>query len=158
MPYPGTSLQAVFGTTALTQIPIVNSTGNGTTWDPTWECFIDGVNIGSPQPFQYVENNWPLCAGNSQLADGLHTLTVNVTTMGNTFWFDQLQFTPSPDRTYGNGTNVLLINIDDPAIDYGYGWAPWGTTANHTAMEGSQLKLNFTGPCHNLFSTPFSLF
>ena len=154
----GTSLDRVIGTTVLTQIPIVNGTGNGTTWDPKWECFLDGVSIGSTQPFPYVENRWGLCEGNAHLANGYHTLTLNVTTMGNTFWFDHLRFTPSSDYTYGNGTNVVFIGTDDPAIECGVGWGPWSTTSSHTVTEGSQLKLNFTGLCHDTFPTHFPLF
>ena len=85
-----------------------------------------------------------MCQG-SQLADGPHTLTVNVTTTGNTFWFDRLQFTPSPGISSENETNVVFVNIDDPAIEYGLGWQQLGDTANCTTKLGSQLKFNFTG-------------
>lgn len=47
----------IFGTTNIN-----NSSG---TIDPTWECFIDGVIIGSTSPFQYAENNWLLCTWNN---------------------------------------------------------------------------------------------
>jgi hypothetical protein len=139
----GTSVR-VYGTTALAQIPIINGTGEGTTWDPKWECFVDGVSIGSTKPFPYPENNWVLC-DQPQLSDGDHVLSVNVTTMGTTFWFDQLQYKPSPGASFGNETNVVVVSLSDPAIKYGPGWVRLGDTANSTTTLGAQVKFNFTG-------------
>ncbi|KAF8624378.1 hypothetical protein AX15_005907 [Amanita polypyramis BW_CC] len=138
--FEGTSI-AVSGTTALKQIQGPN---NVTTYDPTWECFVDGQSIGSTQPFIYAENNWLLC-DKTGLTDGPHVLTLNVTTMGTTFWFDFLQFTPPPNKSYGNGSNVMSLSNLDPGIEYLTGWGPLGSTANCTTVPGSQAIFNFTG-------------
>ena len=140
----GTSV-LVWGTTDLTEIPIINGTGSGTTWDPKWECFVDGVSAGYTKPFPDTENNWLLCQ-NTQLTEGPHTLSLNVTTMGKTFWVDQLQFTPPQGSSVGNGTNVVLVDFFDPAIVYGDGWESLGSSAKMTSIYGSKLAFNFTGP------------
>ena len=41
-------------TTGLAEIPTVSGTGSGTT---TWECFLDGVSVGSTKPFLSTGNN-----------------------------------------------------------------------------------------------------
>ena len=121
----------------------MNGTGSGQTWDPKWECFVDGASFGSTKPFLYTENNWLLCQG-TQLSDGDHTLTVKVTTMGSTFWVDQLRFTPSSGASSGSGT-VLFVDRNDPTVDYGSGWTHLGDSAEMTTTRGSQLTLSFTG-------------
>lgn len=141
--FNGTSIK-VLGTTALDRIPITNGTGNGTTFDPKWECFIDNISIGSTPPFQFAENNWVLCEEPS-LLDTRHVLSVNVTTMGNTFWLDQLQYTPSRNAVPPNGTQVVMVSHTDPGVKFGGGWTSLGDTANCTTKLNSKLKFNFTG-------------
>jgi len=96
------------------------------TWDPKWKFFIDGISISYAllADIGMGLNHWKLCEGQPHLADSHHTLTLNVTTMENTFWFDQLLFTPSPGGVYWNRTNMVKIDLDDPAIQYGCGWTP----------------------------------
>ncbi|RDB27359.1 hypothetical protein Hypma_004464 [Hypsizygus marmoreus] len=133
--FEGTSV-AVFGTTHLVKVD------NGTRFDPTWECFVDNVSIGATDPFEFPENNWTLCRWNS-LSDGPHTITVNVTTTGSTFWFDSLRFTPSPSASYDSA--VLAVENDDPRIFYDSKWMALGGNANFTTEAGSQMKYQFTG-------------
>ncbi|KAG6812612.1 hypothetical protein H0H92_001831 [Tricholoma furcatifolium] len=128
--FSGSSI-TVWGTTALTKID------NGTTWDPSWECFVDNVSIGSTAPFQYPENNWVLC-GPSSFSDGQHTLTLKVSTSGNTFWFDYITYVPSPSVSLQS--SVIMVQNTDPDVIYGSGWGALGGTANETSTVGSQVK------------------
>lgn len=131
----GTSV-AIIGTTNLVKIE------NDTRFDPAWECFVDKISIGAAKPFEFRENNWLLCE-QKELNDGLHEITLNVTTTGNTFWFDSLQFTPSSSASYESA--VLLVDNQDPAIKYDSKWGALGGTANFTQASGSEVKFNFTG-------------
>ena len=144
----GTSIQ-ILGTNNR-----VNTTSG---FDPSWECFVDNVSIGSTQPFQYPENNWLLCQ-QLQLADGPHVVTVNVTqatAAGRTFWFDDATYTPSPNLSKDQAY-VLVDNLD-PDIVYGAGWAPLGTTANFTTQAGTEMSFNFTGVFYcNIFNVLIS--
>ncbi|KAG6905947.1 hypothetical protein DXG01_016749 [Tephrocybe rancida] len=134
-PFVGTSV-TVLGTTHLAKI------SNATKFDPSWECFVDKVSIGSTTPFQFPENNWELCSW-ATLNDGPHEITINVTTTGNTFWLDYITYTPSAAASYEKA--VLRVENSDPAILYGAGWSALGGTANQTTAKGSQATFNFVG-------------
>ncbi|KAG5638613.1 hypothetical protein H0H81_011503 [Sphagnurus paluster] len=133
--FEGTSV-AVVGTTNLAKID------NGSSWDPSWECFVDQISIGATAPFQYAENNWYLCQQNS-LKDGPHEITINVTTTGTAFWLDYLLFTPSPTLSFNE--TVLLVQNTDPAIKYDSNWGDLGGVANMTTVKGAQARFNFVG-------------
>jgi len=128
----------VFGTSLLK--PASTTTG----YDPTWECFVDGVSIGSTKPFTSPENNWRLC-DQPTLKDGPHVLMVNVTTSGQTFWLDYIWYTPSSSSS--KDVANIVVNHFDPDIVYGSGWRSLGGSANMTTVFGSQLRFNFTGMC-----------
>lgn len=111
---------------------------------PTWTCFVDEISIGSlpPQSTSEHHNNVLLC-DLEQVYDGQHTVTVNTTSSGRTFWFDYLLYTPS-DPTDVAG-EVLQIQNQDPAIAYGSGWFPaWGLV-NATNTTGSAMTFQFSG-------------
>lgn len=111
--------------------------------DPQWECFVDQISIGSRPPFQFAENNWALCAYSS-LADGPHTLTINVTINSNqTFRLDRIQYTPSPNALLENGD--VLVENNDPALKYGSGWDSLADSANKTNQTGATFEFNFVG-------------
>ena len=135
---PGSAVN-VFGTTNIN-----NSSG---TIDPTWECFIDAVSIGSTSPFQHAENNWLLCTWNNNgPAQGSHVLTAKST--GHNFWFDWLQYEPPQSASVQNA--VVYINPLDAAIKFDSSWQSVpGGSANMTTKEGSTLTLDFIGahPC-----------
>lgn len=125
----------VFGTTNIN-----NSSG---VIDPTWECFIDGVSIGSTSPFQYAENNWALCTWNNNGASGSHVLTVNATSNGHPFYFDWLQYEPPQSASVQNA--VVYLDHLDAAIKYDSSWQALGGTANMTTVAGSNVTLDFIG-------------
>ncbi|KAG6873170.1 hypothetical protein C0995_002019 [Termitomyces sp. Mi166 len=126
----------VWGTTSLKQVD------NGTSFDPSWECFVDQISIGATKPFQFPENNWVLCEEET-ITDGVHVITINVTSTGNTFWFDYITYTPSPSTSYE--TAVLLVQNTDSAMIYGAGWGALGGTANMTTKVGSEAIFSFVG-------------
>ncbi|KAG6904815.1 hypothetical protein DXG01_006988 [Tephrocybe rancida] len=133
--FVGTSV-TVLGTTHLAKI------ANATKFDPSWECFVDEISIGSTPPFKFPENNWELCS-QATLNDGPHEITINVTTTGNIFWLDYITYTPSAAASYEKA--VLRVENSDPAILLGAGWGSLGGTANQTTAKGSQAKFDFVG-------------
>ena len=116
------------------------NTANGV--DPSWECFVDNVSIGATAYFQYPENNWLFCS-KGQLNDGPHVIHVNAVSNGHTFWFDYIRYTPSASVS----TQNAIVSVDhlDPAVVYGSGWAPLGTTASFTSTLGADVTFQFTG-------------
>jgi hypothetical protein len=130
----GTSV-GVIGTTNLLKTP-------AGTFDPSWECFVDNVSIGATKPFEFAENNWTLCE-TSDLVDGTHEITVQVNTAGRTFWFDRLQYTPSPSLSLDSA--VLVVDNHDPGILFDSKWGALGGSANMTQTSGSTATFLFTG-------------
>ena len=114
------------------------------TQDPTWECFVDNISIGSNiSAGPDAENNWVLCQSNLQ--DGPHVLTTNVTILHNqTFWFDQIQYLPSSNVSLDNST--LRVDSSDPAIQYSSGWTELDGIVNLTQTAGSTVTYDFFGP------------
>ncbi|KAJ7229877.1 hypothetical protein GGX14DRAFT_581525, partial [Mycena pura] len=132
-PFNGTSV-SVMGT-------ILVTTDNNVT-DPTWDCFVDEIKIGNPNPtFQFAENNWLLC-DQSQIAPGSHMLTINVQTKGQAFYIDNIFYTPTPDVSYDGA--VLEYTNRDTSVSFGSGWQAWGGQ-NVTQTNGAQVALNFHG-------------
>ncbi|TFK31633.1 hypothetical protein BDQ12DRAFT_693806, partial [Crucibulum laeve] len=131
--FSGSNIQ-VYGTTA-----IHNNSG---VLDPWFECFIDGIRIDNSS-FTFVENNWVLCQAPKPFTDGKHELTVNITSAGTTFWFDDIQYVPSPDVPLD--TTTILIDDSDPAIVYDNQWQALGGTSRMTTKTGGSMTFNFTG-------------
>ncbi|KAG6919902.1 hypothetical protein DXG01_015610 [Tephrocybe rancida] len=134
-PFSGSSV-AVWGTTALVELD------NGTRFDPSWECFVDNVIIGSTPPAPFPANNWRLC-GPATLADGPHEVRVNVTTSGTTFWLDYITYTPSVSVSYQ--TAEFRVENTDLALIYSTGWGNDGNDLYTTMTSGSQAKFDFIG-------------
>ncbi len=116
--------------------------------DPSWECFIDGISIGSTKPFQFPENNWLYCA-HSALLDGPHVLTVNATvTKSKTFWFDRIQYVPSSTVPLNN-KYIYINNLDQQLLQdaYGPGWEaiPGDSERNMTQQTNSSFTFEFVG-------------
>ncbi|KAF9458804.1 hypothetical protein BDZ94DRAFT_1123479, partial [Collybia nuda] len=132
--FNGTSVQ-VWGTTKLAKA------ADGT-FDPSWECLVDKISIGATKPFEFPENNWLLCEQNG-LIDGSHEIVVNVNTINHTFWFDKIQYTPSPSTSLE--TAVVLVDNHDPGISFDSSWRALGGTANMTQVKGSTASFLFTG-------------
>jgi hypothetical protein len=135
IPFPTGSAIQVYGSN--------NRANTSSGWDPSWECSIDNISVNPTDPFPYFENNWLFCQ-KLDLNDGPHELTVNVTSTSNqTFWFDFIRYAPSANVF--EGANYVLVDNQDPAILYGSGWGPLGSTANMTGTLGAEFRFNFTG-------------
>jgi len=125
----------VYGTSAV-------ETVNGVT-DPDWSCSVDGVAITRNPPNLFPENNWIICSGDS-LSDGTHTITVNAIVKNQqTFWFDRIQYVPSPNADLSNAT--VLVDAYDPAVKISSGWTDLDGIGYMTQQKNAQLTLNFTG-------------
>ena len=67
-----------------------------------------------------------------------------------TFWFDYIQYTPSPSMSLDQVS--LSINANDPEIQYGTGWSPI-YPGNITGQTGSTLSFEFNGNFHQIRAT-----
>jgi hypothetical protein len=118
------------------------STDSNNVTDPTWDCFIDDIQISNPNPtFPFTESNWLLCE-QPQVASGLHELRIEVQSKGKAFYLDRLIYTPPPDAAFEAA--VLVYPYTDPVLSYGCGWD--GSSGQMvTNTQDSQVALNFHG-------------
>lgn len=121
--------------------------------DPTWECLIDGVDIGTTDPFPFPENNWSLCEWKDG-TPGQHTLTVRANSRGRTFWADRVEYVPSPNAIVPDGS-VVSVRHTDYAIKLQSGWEPLGEDANVTRTQGATAEVEFVGEFLGSSSTVF---
>ncbi|RXW20334.1 hypothetical protein EST38_g5520 [Candolleomyces aberdarensis] len=146
------SVSVAFSGSSVSLFGTANVTNVAGRPDPTWECYVDGKLVrlstelvGTPQ------NIAPLC-GHLNLADGDHTLTVNVTSRGRPFYVDAFRFYPSPQspivtqssaNTSSNAT-VFIAN-SDPGIQFSQG--NWGSQSGFqfTNKTGASMSLDFVG-------------
>ncbi|KAJ7792757.1 hypothetical protein B0H14DRAFT_2394110 [Mycena olivaceomarginata] len=144
-PFNGTAIH-VFGTISI-------STDSDNVTDPTWDCFVDDIQIGNPQPtFPFTESNWELC-DQAQIASGAE-LRIQVQSKGRAFYLDRLVYTPPPDATFESA--VLVYPNTDPSVSYGAGWTVIGGQKT-TNTKDSQVALNFHGTSVNLYGTVSAL-
>ena len=127
----------MLGTSAVT-----NSSG---TVDPRWECFVDGNSIGSEPPFVTHQNNWPLCVAPT-LPDGEHVVTLNVTSSGRSFYFDQIKYLPTHNAESQPSDVIVIVEQTDPSISYTGEWRNVNDSAMSTSQVGATVGVNFTGP------------
>ena len=123
-----------------------NTTNASATQDPTLECFIDNISIGSSPSsnvaFNDSLNNWVLCdAGPPQLVeDGPHILTVNENISEQTFWLDQIQYAPSANVSLNQ--SLVRIDASDPAIQYSPATgSEWNFTVFPINYDSSTLQV-----------------
>ncbi|KAF8816837.1 hypothetical protein BYT27DRAFT_7076418 [Phlegmacium glaucopus] len=136
------SLSFAFNGTQFRVVGSINIRNDSGVVDPTWQCFIDDINIDPIPPSPDPENNWIFCEQDT-LLDGPHTITVNVTVLKNqTFWIDKIQYVPSPNVSLDQA--VIVVDNSDPQLQYGPGWRVW-YYANITTMTGSTFTFNFIG-------------
>ncbi|KAJ7059399.1 hypothetical protein C8F01DRAFT_989383 [Mycena amicta] len=134
--FNGTSV-ALTGSIAVTKL-------TDGTYDPSWECDVDGIKIGESNPtFAFAENNWSLC-NQDVISPGAHTLTVTVHSKGGgAFFVDGIFYTPVEDPGEVDGVVVEYTNLD-ASVSFGTGWQEWGAQ-NVTTTNGAQVALNFHG-------------
>ncbi|PPR02070.1 hypothetical protein CVT24_011169 [Panaeolus cyanescens] len=133
-PYTGTIVNVVGSTR------VRNDTGIP---DPEWECSVDGVPMRN-NVITDEENNWNLCTS-AGTPEGDHVLTVKITVrQAQTYYLDRIIYTPSSSVPLDDKT--LIINDNDPALQYGPGWGPASFGGQHaTTLSGSKVTLDFIG-------------
>ncbi|KAF7303441.1 hypothetical protein MIND_00572900 [Mycena indigotica] len=133
--FNGTSI-GVVGSIAVTKL------ADGT-FDPAWECTVDGALIPTGDAtFPYFENNWGLCQ-QDRLPPGQHTLTVTVHTKGRPFYIDSITYMPDEKGADVDGA-VLEYRNTDASVSFGTGWQAW-SGQNVTTTNAAQVALNFRG-------------
>jgi hypothetical protein len=111
--------------------------------DPSWECFIDNVSIGSKPPISFPENNWVFCEADS-LSDGQHTITLQATVRNqNTFWFDRILYSPS--SSVNLDSSLIMVDASDSAVQYGSGWQDLRVIGKMTLQKGAKVTFDFSG-------------
>lgn len=125
---------SIFGTTEAS-----NSSG---TADSTWTCLVDDKEIPIEDPIPFSANNWRLCKAES-LNPGTHVISMTAKTSGRPFWFDYIQYAPSPSLE-ANDVDLVLSHRDT-SITYGDGWKPLGEYANMTQATGATVNITFFG-------------
>ncbi|GJJ15746.1 hypothetical protein Clacol_010024 [Clathrus columnatus] len=116
---------------------------------PNVQCFLDGVSfatvtLGGPQ------NNIHICA--TTFPDGQHELAVNVSTQGEPFYLDNLQYQPSANVPLNNAT--ILIPSGDPSITLSIGWSMVdGFPQNMTQTTNAFANITFIGDQLGWFGT-----
>ncbi|KAJ7753542.1 hypothetical protein B0H16DRAFT_1418692 [Mycena metata] len=127
---------------------VVTTDANNVT-DPTWACFVDGIQI--PQvdsTFKYPENNWELCSQDT-ITPGPHNLTIQVQSKGQGFYLDGITYTPTPNTTFESATTTIYKHLD-AAITYDSNWA--NVSGEHvTQTTNAQASLSFHGTSVTLF-------
>ncbi|KAF9524777.1 hypothetical protein CPB83DRAFT_838654 [Crepidotus variabilis] len=116
---------------------------NELTSNVTWECFVDGINT-SNSDIIVLESNPSILCDKGQLEDKSHTLTLSaVVPTDDEFWFDQIQYTPSPEGSLEN--QMIFIESNDPEITYGSGWVSMDGIGYATKETSSTFDFEFTG-------------
>jgi len=122
--------------------------------DPSWNCYLNGVQLNSLPPFRNPENNWPMC-GIDGLLDMNHTFTLSVSTFGQLFWFDYLLYTPSPSSALQNDS-VVLVPFSDSSLVYDSSWQFWSNSSALTRTPKASIQFQFKG--EQLFPHPLNFF
>ncbi|KAF7310152.1 hypothetical protein MIND_00388600 [Mycena indigotica] len=115
------------------------------TYDPTWECTVDGIAIPQPNPtFPFPENHWSLC-GQDNIPPGQHTLQIMVhTTQGRAFYLDNIVYRPVDEEGWNVDGAIVEYPNTDADVTFGAGWEQWGAQ-NITRTSGAQVALDFHG-------------
>ncbi|KAG6818542.1 hypothetical protein H0H93_004165 [Arthromyces matolae] len=135
--FSGTSL-SLFGTNTQVLIP-----GTNNTYDPQWECYLDGESVQTSMGTTDPGNNFELCSANS-LGDGPHTLMVNVIQNTNMFSVDYILYSPSK-ADKGDTLNNMWVGADDPGFSYGGNWTTGFDRTQLTDVVGSSVSYTFNG-------------
>ncbi|EAU88928.2 hypothetical protein CC1G_10574 [Coprinopsis cinerea okayama7 len=122
--------------------------GRGEAEPPFWTCAIDGRTIpASPGPLPGL-HRWPLCGLPQELPEGDHVFTIDVdrSAQGSTFYVDQITYFPLEDVRDTLSNPVVIIDIDDPAVEYLRGrWSTDQGNARWSTDPDARIRVNFTG-------------
>ncbi|KAF4618626.1 hypothetical protein D9613_010000 [Agrocybe pediades] len=88
---------------------------------PSWQCFLDGREIGNGTSFELLQARKHLCHADSLDPHLPHTISVNVTGNPNqAFLFDFFRCEPLLHNSLDNA--VIRVDSGDPSLKYGKGW------------------------------------
>lgn len=134
----------MFGTSLLETPPSALASRDSS--NSPFECFVDNISIGSTPWLNFAQNNVLLCE-NEHLTDGQHKITINVNATTWGFWFDYIQYTPSPSLSLE--TAVVVVDDLDPGIILDSNWEATGYGYSMTQVPDSTATFQFTGMCEN---------
>lgn len=130
--------------TVLGTVSMSNSSTGVT--DPSWRCFLDGKEGVIPNPTTASFNNWSVCDFNAtEVSDGKHTLSIQVTSSSRNFWLDYIDYTPSPSLPPTTQNSYITLSNKDPAIVYDSSWSLLYDACDVTTATGSTMTMNFNG-------------
>ena len=111
---------------------------------PKFTCSIDGVQIPNVKPPPVAEDNFTLCNQTpGSLADGEHSLFINITASSLPFYFDNIGYIPSSSVSLSHAT--VRVSHTDPAIGYSSTWKTYESFVNMTQTAGSEMTFSFIG-------------
>jgi hypothetical protein len=93
-------------------------------------------------PSPQAQNNWPLCDWDN-LAPGVHVILLNVTSNGQTFFFDRMSYVPPIGESLVNDS--VIIPWSDPLIEYDDSWAGFNGTSMMASTHGATCNFSFEG-------------
>ncbi|PPQ79831.1 hypothetical protein CVT25_002985 [Psilocybe cyanescens] len=110
---------------------------------PSWQCSLDGRPLQPVAQSNQKNKDWLLCEWDESTPVGSHTVTLNVTSNGESgVGFDHLLYQPDTAQAVKNST--IYVPHSDPAIKYGSGWKIQGDS--HIATSGAtNLSFSFIG-------------
>ncbi|KAF6761804.1 hypothetical protein DFP72DRAFT_1165487 [Ephemerocybe angulata] len=108
--------------------------------DPDWKCYLNGAETQKEAAFEYTENNWSFCKF-YDLPAGKHTVRIDITTSGQPFLFDQIQYKP----TVSVNDAVAFITRYDADLVYDSSWQGLGDVGRMTTVQGSKATFSFIG-------------
>lgn len=112
--------------------------------DPSWGCFVDGESYPVPPVMPADQNNWRLCDFDS-LQEGVHNITILVTSRSRHFWLDYITYNPSPNPIVRSPVEFARIENQDRAIRYDASWRPLAEMAYYTATPEASMAITFAG-------------
>lgn len=112
------------------------------TGNPPIQCIVDGATVSNNQGNVNVNQQLQCQAAN--LADGEHTITVNVSPNTNGYWFDFVMIIPSAGVSLDNAAMMIDMTATDSTEQFGTGWSQVAP-GYMTNTQNSQFTFAFAG-------------
>ncbi|TFK30223.1 hypothetical protein FA15DRAFT_699768 [Coprinopsis marcescibilis] len=141
------SLTFEFSGTFVSVVGRVQSVTRGdTNVTGTWNCFVDGLSLGSKYPGVAAQvNNFALCEG-SNLAPGPHRFHMEVQAEDSfPVWVDRIRVFPDPGAKYSD--HGVILDPQDRAFVFDSG--KWenvrDSSLRYTTEAGTSVTVDFSG-------------
>ena len=110
-----------------------------------WSCSVDGMSI-TTEPVSTADENGRYLCSKYGMDDGPHSVTVRAIVDANqTFWFDRIQYLPTPGLPVKNVTTAVWSSDSEPKYDSS--WSYKENTCRMTTQYGSMVTFDFYGEC-----------